>query len=153
MHIRTSSRSVSRVLAVVCEGALHYLSQTSLFQTYNRQQLKKMSISTTELIKAVAVIVDRADLKVCAQQSAQGALMAGAASLVGGVLFGPIGLALGGAIGGVTAMLSQGKSINSQSRFIANHLHSRRIQVDFRNTLEFECERQGFVCDAYSNSC
>lgn len=74
-----------------------------------------MPISTTELMKAVALVVQNENVKVAAKKSAQGAVIAATATAIGGTLFGPIGLALGGTIGGITAMLTQGNSTNSFS--------------------------------------
>lgn len=62
-----------------------------------------MPIATGEMIKALAVLADRNDVRVSVKQSAKGAIIAGTCCFIGGVLLGPAGLAIGGAAGGVTA--------------------------------------------------
>lgn len=69
-----------------------------------------MPISSSELIRALAVLTDREDMRVSGRRSAQGAVISSAATFLGGLLLGPVGMAIGGAVGGITAMMTQGKS-------------------------------------------
>lgn len=54
-------------------------------------------------MKAISIVSDNANVRVCVKQSGKGALVCGAMSLAGGLLLGPPGLAIGGTLGGLTA--------------------------------------------------
>jgi hypothetical protein len=62
-----------------------------------------MTIDTNAIIKVVTDITGDRQIQITAKQSLKGALITGTCSLVGGMLAGPIGLAVGGASGGVMA--------------------------------------------------
>lgn len=73
-----------------------------------------MTINTKELLDAVAILTDEAEMKVTLKSSAKGALICGGSAFVGAILMGPIGLAVGGTVGGVTAAyLSKGEIVYS----------------------------------------
>lgn len=62
-----------------------------------------MTINTKELLDAVAILADEREMKVTLKSSAKGALICGGSAFVGAILMGPVGLAVGGTVGGVTA--------------------------------------------------
>ncbi|XP_053694327.1 protein C19orf12 [Sabethes cyaneus] len=69
-----------------------------------------MPINTRELMEAVGVLTDRENVRVAVRSSAKGAAICGATCFVGGLLAGPVGLAVGGTLGAVGAgMMSRGK--------------------------------------------
>lgn len=71
-----------------------------------------MPVATGELIKAIAVLADREDVRVSVKQSAKGAIVAGTCCFIGGILLGPPGLAIGGVAGGITAYkMTKGKFV------------------------------------------
>lgn len=62
-----------------------------------------MPVATGEVIKAIAVLSDKQDVRVSVKQSAKGAIIAGTCTFMGGILLGPVGFIAGGLAGGVTA--------------------------------------------------
>lgn len=62
-----------------------------------------MPVNERELIKAISLVADNAEVRVCVKQSLKGAGVCAAMSLAGGILLGPPGLAIGGTVGGLTA--------------------------------------------------
>lgn len=62
-----------------------------------------MVIRTDEIVNIVSKLSDESGLKVTVKESVKGGVIAGAACTIGGVLLGPPGLAIGGAIGGCLA--------------------------------------------------
>lgn len=69
-----------------------------------------MVVNTSAFMEAVATLMDDHNLRVSIQQSGKGALVCGACSFIGGLLAGPVGLAVGGTLGGLKAWhMSKGK--------------------------------------------
>lgn len=62
-----------------------------------------MVLNTKELMDAVAILADDNNIRANLKHSAKGALICGASCFVGGVLGGPVGLAVGGTIGAISA--------------------------------------------------
>uniref|UniRef100_A0A182PBK3 Uncharacterized protein n=1 Tax=Anopheles epiroticus TaxID=199890 RepID=A0A182PBK3_9DIPT len=62
-----------------------------------------MTINTRELLDAVATLTDKESMRVTLKSSAKGATVAGSSTFLGGLLAGPIGLFIGGALGGLVA--------------------------------------------------
>lgn len=62
-----------------------------------------MPINTRELMEAIAIVSDEHNVRVALKQSGKGAAVCAACCFAGGVLLGPVGLAVGGAAGGVAA--------------------------------------------------
>lgn len=54
-------------------------------------------------MEALAIIANERNVRVAVQESGKGALLCAACSFAGGLLLGPLGLALGGAAGGAAA--------------------------------------------------
>lgn len=69
-----------------------------------------MPINTRELMEAVGTLTDREGMKVTLKSSVKGAAVCGTACFVGGLVAGPVGLAVGGTIGAISAgYMSRGK--------------------------------------------
>ncbi|CAL8104742.1 unnamed protein product [Orchesella dallaii] len=60
-----------------------------------------MPVNVQEIMEACEVLSRQDNLNVCIQESLKGAAMAGIGSFVGGVLMGPVGIAIGATVGGV----------------------------------------------------
>lgn len=72
-------------------------------------------VSVDEFLQSIAFLADHQNLRANMKQSGKGGLIAGACTFIGGVVAGPIGLAVGGTIGGLAAYkLTEGT--NSLSR-------------------------------------
>jgi hypothetical protein len=69
-----------------------------------------MVFRTDEIVNIISKLSDESGLKVTVNESVKGGVIAGTACTIGGVLLGPPGLAIGGAIGGCLAyILGNGK--------------------------------------------
>jgi hypothetical protein len=62
------------------------------------------AMAVTRTLQSWAQETGNRDIQVCTTQATQGAAIAAFTTLVGGLAFGPPGLALGGALGGLLAM-------------------------------------------------
>jgi len=60
-----------------------------------------MPISTSDIMEACNVIASQGHLQICVTESLKGAAMAGIGAFSLGVLLGPVGMAVGGALGGL----------------------------------------------------
>ncbi|XP_052901144.1 protein C19orf12 homolog [Anopheles moucheti] len=62
-----------------------------------------MPINTRELLNAVAIVTDKHSMRVTLKSSAKGATIAGTSTFLGGLVAGPVGLLIGGTVGGLVA--------------------------------------------------
>ncbi|XP_068159231.1 protein Nazo-like [Drosophila tropicalis] len=81
-----------------------------------------MPIDTEELIEAIAVLVDNNQIRATFEESAKGAAVVGITTLLGGLLLGPRGLALGGVVGGAVAYAMADDSFRPLGEIILNDL-------------------------------
>uniref|UniRef100_A0A0K8TQN5 Putative conserved plasma membrane protein n=1 Tax=Tabanus bromius TaxID=304241 RepID=A0A0K8TQN5_TABBR len=81
-----------------------------------------MPVTATEVIDAVSVLTDDANMKVTLKQSGKGAIICGATCFVGGIVGGPIGLAVGGMLGGLGAAALTHGTFKPVSEIIKNDL-------------------------------
>ncbi|XP_052865005.1 protein C19orf12 homolog isoform X5 [Anopheles cruzii] len=62
-----------------------------------------MAINTSQLLDAVGTLTDKQSMRVTLKGSTKGAIVAGSGTFLGGMLAGPIGLLIGGTLGGLAA--------------------------------------------------
>ena len=67
-----------------------------------------MPVSPTDLQRVMAILADEDELKATVKSSGLGGVIAGITTTVGGLVAGPPGLLVGGAIGGALAYSSAG---------------------------------------------
>jgi len=69
-----------------------------------------MVIRTDEVVRIISTLSDDSGLKVTVNESMKGGLITGVVCTLGGMIFGPVGLALGGTLGGIYSYIkSDGK--------------------------------------------
>uniref|UniRef100_A0A1A9X024 Uncharacterized protein n=1 Tax=Glossina brevipalpis TaxID=37001 RepID=A0A1A9X024_9MUSC len=81
-----------------------------------------MPIDNIEIIRAISVIADERMVRVTVKQCGKGAVICAASSFVGGMLLGPLGLALGGAAGGLAAYKTTQGSFRPLAEVLINDL-------------------------------
>ncbi|KAJ6637561.1 Protein Nazo [Pseudolycoriella hygida] len=81
-----------------------------------------MTVNTREFFDGVAILTDQRNMRVTMKQSAKGAMICGASSFAGGLVFGPVGLAIGGIIGGLSAWQMSKDEFKSLGEIIKNDL-------------------------------
>ena len=67
-----------------------------------------MPVSVVEFQRVMAILADEDQLKVTLKSSSYGGVVAGVATTVGGIVAGPPGLLIGGAVGGLLAYKTAG---------------------------------------------
>lgn len=87
-----------------------------------------MVIRTDEILCILSKLSDESGLKVTVQESVKGGVLAGTACTIGGVLLGPPGLAIGGAIGGCLAYLLGNGKFKPVSRVITHDMKNEDRQ-------------------------
>jgi len=69
-----------------------------------------MVLSYNDIMELLRVLSDEKNLRVTVTESGKGALVAGGVAGIGGLVLGPVGLALGGTVGGcLAAYMGHGK--------------------------------------------
>ncbi|XP_050073269.1 protein C19orf12 homolog [Anopheles maculipalpis] len=81
-----------------------------------------MPINTRELLSAVAILTDKQSMRVTLKSSAKGATVAGSSTFLGGLLAGPIGLLIGGTLGGLIAYAMTNNQFKPVSHIIQHEL-------------------------------
>ncbi|XP_035899436.1 protein C19orf12 homolog [Anopheles stephensi] len=84
-----------------------------------------MPINTRELLSAVAILTDKQSMRVTLKSSAKGATVAGSSTFLGGLLAGPVGLFVGGAVGGLIAYAMTNNQFKPVSHIIQHELSVR----------------------------
>ena len=89
-----------------------------------------MPISPTDLQRVMAILADEDELKATIKSSGFGGLVAGITTAVGGLVAGPAGFLVGGAVGGALAYSSAG-SFKPVSQIIKDmNAHERQLLYD-----------------------
>ncbi|TDG39980.1 hypothetical protein AWZ03_013599 [Drosophila navojoa] len=89
-----------------------------------------MPIDTRELMEAIAIIADERNIRVAVKQSGKGTAICAACCFAGGLLMGPVGLAVGGAAGGIAAYKMTSGTFRPLGEVILNDLtDSQREQL------------------------
>lgn len=81
-----------------------------------------MPINTQDLMDGISVLADQQNMRVTVKQSCKGAMICAATCFVGGMILGPVGLAIGGTAGGISAAMMSKGSFKPVSEIIRNDL-------------------------------
>ena len=93
-------------------------------------QQTTMPVSPTDLQRVMAILADEDELKATVKSSGLGGVIAGITTTVGGLVAGPPGLLVGGAIGGALAYSSAG-TFKPVSQIIKEmNAHERQLLYD-----------------------
>ncbi|XP_023233027.1 protein C19orf12 homolog [Centruroides sculpturatus] len=69
-----------------------------------------MPVNMQDVVEVVCVLADEENIRIAVKESVKGGIITGVAVVVGGVALGPIGLAIGGTLGGIySAIVASGK--------------------------------------------
>uniref|UniRef100_A0A6M2DQA2 Uncharacterized protein n=1 Tax=Xenopsylla cheopis TaxID=163159 RepID=A0A6M2DQA2_XENCH len=90
-----------------------------------------MPINNRELLAAVSQLTELQSMRVTIRESGKWALITSASVLTGGLLLGPVGLALGGIVGGCTGALKTRGRFRSAADIIMNDLSVQQQEVLF----------------------
>lgn len=92
-----------------------------------------MPVDLREFLEGVAILADNHNVRVTVKQSGKGAIVCGVCSFIGGLIAGPLGLAVGGTVGGITAYKMTGNVfspiLTTFDENDANSLLLRQISV------------------------
>ena len=89
-----------------------------------------MPVSVTDLQRVMAILADEDQLKVTVKSSAYGGVIAGITTTVGGLLAGPPGLLVGGAVGGALAYSTAGNFKPASQVIRGMNAHDRQLLYD-----------------------
>jgi len=81
-----------------------------------------MPINTQDLMNAVSLICDEHNMRCTISQSAKGAMVTAGTTFIGGILGGPIGLAVGAIIGGVGSAVKLNGTFKPVSEILRNDM-------------------------------
>ncbi|XP_011181993.1 protein C19orf12 homolog [Zeugodacus cucurbitae] len=81
-----------------------------------------MPVDTRELIEAISILANERNVQVTMKQSAKGAMVCAASAFTGGILLGPVGLAIGGTAGGLMAYKMTSGSFRPLADVLLNDL-------------------------------
>lgn len=89
-----------------------------------------MPVSVVEFQRVMSILADEDQLKVTVKTSAYGGVVAGVTTTIGGLIAGPAGLLVGGAVGGMLAYKSAG-NFKPVSQVINDmNAHERQLLYD-----------------------
>ncbi|KAH8309990.1 hypothetical protein KR044_004248 [Drosophila immigrans] len=88
-----------------------------------------MPIDTRELMEAIAIVADEENVRVAVKQSGKGTAICAACCFAGGMLMGPVGLAVGGAAGGIAAYKMTSGTFRPLGEVILNDLTDRQREM------------------------
>ncbi|GFT64004.1 uncharacterized protein NPIL_530701 [Nephila pilipes] len=100
-----------------------------LLRSLNPMVNSIMPISTSDVIDLLCTLAEEERLKVTLSESLKGGLITGAGAAVGGLLLGPIGFPIGGALGGGVAAVTCGNKFQPVSQVIATMSQERRERL------------------------
>ena len=89
-----------------------------------------MPVSAVDLQRVMAVLADEDELKVTMKHAVYGGVVAGVVTAVGGLVAGPPGLAIGGAVGGLLAYGSAGNFKPVSQVIKEMDAHERQVLYD-----------------------
>ena len=89
-----------------------------------------MPLSAVELQRVMAILADEDELKVTVKSAAYGGVVAGITTTVGGLLAGPPGLMIGGAVGGLLAYNTTGNFKPVSAVIKHMNAHERQLLYD-----------------------
>lgn len=89
-----------------------------------------MPVSAVELQRVMAILADEDQLKVTVKNAAYGGVVAGITTTVGGLLAGPPGLMIGGAVGGLLAYNTTGNFKPVSAVIKDMNAHERQLLYD-----------------------
>lgn len=88
-----------------------------------------MPINNHELIHAVSMLADNANIRVAVNKSLKGACVCGSMAFIGGLLLGPPGLAIGGSLGGLSAYRMNSGSFQPVGEILMNLRDDQKEQL------------------------
>ncbi|XP_067007426.2 protein C19orf12 homolog isoform X2 [Anabrus simplex] len=87
-----------------------------------------MPINTQELMNVLATLSEQQNLRVAVKESFKGGCIAGAGAMVGGMLLGPPGLAIGGIVGACSASVMARNKFRPVAHIILYDMTPRQQQ-------------------------
>jgi hypothetical protein len=88
-----------------------------------------MTIDTDSIIGLLMEVAGERQIQITVQKSFKGAMICGAASFLGGLVAGPVGLAAGGTIGGLAAYCSQQGQFKPVSQVLNELSYERKERI------------------------
>lgn len=87
-----------------------------------------MPLNTGEIMNALAIVSEHEHMRVAVKESAKGGVITGVSTVCGGLLLGPLGLALGGTFGGVTSYILSKNKFRPVPKILMEDLTDRQKQ-------------------------